>query len=68
MYTQKISDTYEHSVIVACQKHSDLLGYETFQSLEICTHQQFLTPHEHSVIAPVQKKSDVMQQKSSHPL
>ena len=66
MYTPKISDTYEHSTIVACQKHSDLLGYEAFRSLGICTHQQFLTPQEHSVIALGQKKSNVMQQKSSH--
>ena len=67
MYTQKISDAYEHSIIIACQKHSDLLRYETFRSLGICTHQQFLTPHEHSLITLGQKESDVMRQKSSHP-
>ena len=66
MYTQKISDTYEHSVIVACRKHSNLLGYETFLSLVICTHQQFLTPHEHSMIALGEKKSNVMRHESSH--
>ena len=57
MYIPKFSDTYEHSIIIACQKHSDLLGYETFQSLGICTHKQFLTPREHSVIALGQKNS-----------
>ena len=60
MYTQKISDTHEHSVIIACQKNSDFWGYETFQSLGTCAYQQFLTPHEHSELAQVQKNSNVL--------
>ena len=45
MYTPKISDTYEHSVITVCQKKSDVMGQKSWHLL----YSYFIEQHKYTL-------------------